>query len=301
MEKQVTTQQVLELMQQHESVGAPATIAELTKELHISMNAVYNRLHELKRNNLITVRTTGKGYRLLGSKYLDAYETAAILGISRGSIGEWISSGRLTTSHSQDGRFLYFDKNHVESVRLQNRPIYQDIIIDPAWANWIRGFVDGEGTLCIIRGNGSPYKDHPEWISQPTIQARFGVYQHTSKIFVLERIQRTFQCGYVWQSIKNNKYKVSSYSVTTLGDLERVIIPFFDAYPLIVKEREYAIWREAVLLMRNQHKNDSYEHLCTLKEQLRILYSTRPDYRPENEPEKEQMTSRFYPGRILHS
>jgi hypothetical protein len=117
--------------------------------------------------------------------------------------------------------------------------------LDP---RWVVGFVDGEGCFSVsIHAN--PYVRRTRgWQVHPV----FHVYQHADHRDVLEAFIPFFGCGRLRP--KGPKSSVWTYAVDKLSDVAGTIIPFFEQYPLLVKDADFRLFREIVDLMgRKEH------------------------------------------------
>ena len=98
------------------------------------------------------------------------------------------------------------------------------------------------------------------WLIAPVFQA----YQHRDNVVILEMLRDFFGCGRL--TAKGPNSSVLTYSVYGV-DLERVIIPFFDRYPMMSRKHEdYLKFREVVRLMRRKlHRtNDGFRRIVEL-------------------------------------
>jgi hypothetical protein len=95
-------------------------------------------------------------------------------------------------------------------------------------AGWIVGFVDGEGcfSVSLFKNKRTKYG----WQLMP----EFVVTQGEKSIHVLKEMQSYFGCGkiFVNRRYDNHKEHLYRYCVRKLDDLNKVIIPFFEEYPL---------------------------------------------------------------------
>jgi LAGLIDADG DNA endonuclease family protein len=109
------------------------------------------------------------------------------------------------------------------------------------------GFIDGEGCFCVSV-HPHPNTRHPtRWLVAPCFQA----YQHRDNVEILEALQRFFGCGRI--SAKGPNSSVMTYSVYRRQDLESVIIPFFERYPLVSRKHlDFLKFSEVVRLMQNK-------------------------------------------------
>ena len=107
-------------------------------------------------------------------------------------------------------------------------------------AQWITGFVDGEG--CFHIGINK----------QPTMKAgyqvlpEFTVVQHERDVQILHALKAHFGCGVV----RSNHGDRMAYRVRSKQHLLERIIPFFEKHPLKTKKRQdFAKFRRVVLIM----------------------------------------------------
>jgi len=99
----------------------------------------------------------------------------------------------------------------------------------PGFAEWVVGFVDGEGCFSVPL-----FRNHTAklgWQVQPS----FIVVQGERSIDALHRLKRFFKCGQVGRHVRrdNHHERLCRYTVRKLSDLSHVIIPFFEEHPLI--------------------------------------------------------------------
>ena len=129
--------------------------------------------------------------------------------------------------------------------------------LDP---HWVVGFVDGEGCFSVSV-HRNPYVQRTRgWQIHPV----FHVYQHVSYRAVLEELVEFFSCGRIRS--KGGSSNVETYAVEALRDLESSIIPFFENYPLVVKDRDFQAFADIVRAMRRkEHLHaDGFERLIRL-------------------------------------
>ena len=112
---------------------------------------------------------------------------------------------------------------------------------------WISGFVDGEWTFYV-------------WINkQPSMKTwfqvlpEFRVVQHKRDIQLLNKIRLYFWC-WVVRVNHDDRYE---YRVRSLDHISKIIIPFFEKYPLqTVKNRDFYSFRRIINKMKlNKHMN----------------------------------------------
>src|SRR5262245_50053499 len=114
-----------------------------------------------------------------------------------------------------------------------------------AFANYVTGFVDGEGSYTL-------YYTHTG--TRATPDALFSIGLRADDHAILRLIQSFFGCGVIYfahseRQRGNDKPKVT-FRINRLADLSRIIIPHFIRYPLLAKKgRDFLIWKQAVELM----------------------------------------------------
>jgi LAGLIDADG DNA endonuclease family protein len=107
-------------------------------------------------------------------------------------------------------------------------------------AEWITGFVDGEG--CFHVGINS----HSDMRCGYQVLPEFTVVQHERDVKVLHALKDYFECGVV----RSNHADRMAYRVRGLEHLLHRIIPFFDQHPLRTSKRvDFEKFRRAVLMM----------------------------------------------------
>jgi hypothetical protein len=85
---------------------------------------------------------------------------------------------------------------------------------------------------------------------------------HSKDLTLLNRLQTLFAVGTIRLRSRDGQ---AIFSVNSIEELTRVIIPFFDKYPLLTQKRaDYLLFKQVVLLMSNK------EHV-TLKGLIKII------------------------------
>jgi hypothetical protein len=117
-------------------------------------------------------------------------------------------------------------------------------------ANWIVGFVDGEGCFSVSifknRTSKSGFQVMPEFV----------VTQGQKSISVLEDIKNFFACGSIFVNRRHDNHKENIYRfcVRSRNDLYEKIIPFFRENQLRTSKRhDFVLFCEVVEMMRNNH------------------------------------------------
>jgi LAGLIDADG endonuclease len=121
----------------------------------------------------------------------------------------------------------------------------------PLAAEWVVGFVDGEGCFSIpIFRNRSCRLG---WQVQP----EFAVVQGERSASVLFALEAFFGCGVVSVNRRNDNHRQDMwrFSVRRLADLQKRIVPFFEANPLrTAKACDFAGFAAVICLMaRGDH------------------------------------------------
>ena len=112
-------------------------------------------------------------------------------------------------------------------------------------AQWITGFVDGEG--CFYVG----INPHPEMKLGFQVLPEFTVVQHERDVQILHALKRYFGCGVV----RKNHGDRMAYRVRGHGNLTERIIPFFMKHKLKSKKRiDFERFRRVTIMMeRGMH------------------------------------------------
>lgn len=112
-------------------------------------------------------------------------------------------------------------------------------------AQWIVGFVDGEG--CFHVGIHS----HPEMTAGFQVLPEFTVVQHKRDVQVLHALKAFFGCGVV----RVNHGDRMAYRVRGIKHLAERIVPFFMQHPLKTsKHVDFLKFRDVVLRVeQNKH------------------------------------------------
>lgn len=103
------------------------------------------------------------------------------------------------------------------------------------FAHYIRGLVDGEGTFTTKGDDGF----------------RFGIEMTAENREMLEDVQSFFGAGTVheYDGREDNYKDTVKYTVQSVSELVNRVIPFFEEYPPIAREKreQYNTWRRSVL------------------------------------------------------
>ena len=107
-------------------------------------------------------------------------------------------------------------------------------------AEWVTGFVDGEG--CFHVGISS----HPEMTAQVQVLPEFTVVQHERDVQLLHALKAFFGCGVV----RTNHADRMAFRVRSREHLNARIVPFFEKHPLRSQKRlDFEKFRQVLQVM----------------------------------------------------
>jgi len=123
----------------------------------------------------------------------------------------------------------------------------------PGIADWITGFVDGEGTFSV-----SVYRNRSMSLGWQVFP-EFVVTQGIKSLEALEMLREYFDCGRIYRNHRrdNHKSDLARYCVRELAHLTGVIVPFFDLHQLRTsKIDDFRGFRKVIEMMNDgQHLN----------------------------------------------
>ena len=128
-------------------------------------------------------------------------------------------------------------------------------------AQWVVGFVDGEG--CFFVG----IDPHSEMTSGFQVLPEFTVVQHQRDVQLLHALKQFFGCGVV----RRNHGERLAYRVRSLDHLNEKIVPFFEKHPLKSKKRvDFLKFRKILQLMTKQEhlKRDGIEGIRAIAKMM---------------------------------
>ena len=134
------------------------------------------------------------------------------------------------------------DDEMLEEPSETSRSISTDMRLE---AQWVVGFVDGEG--CFFVGVNT----QPEMKTGYQVIPEFTVVQHERDVQLLYALKKFFGCGVV----RRNHGDRMAYRVRGFDHLQERVIPFFERHPLKTKKRlDFLKFRKVLILMqRNEH------------------------------------------------
>lgn len=134
-------------------------------------------------------------------------------------------------------------------------------------AEWIVGFVDGEGCFHISINKNETMKLGVQVLPE------FTVVQHKSDVQILHALKAYFKCG----QVRVNKQDRMCYRVRGQKHLREIIVPFFEKHQLKTKKRiAFERFRNAVLLIqKGEHLTSQGVEKCRkLREGTNRTYSS---------------------------
>ncbi len=116
-------------------------------------------------------------------------------------------------------------------------------------ANWIVGFVDGEGcfSVSVFKNRTSKYGYQ--------VMPEFVVTQGEKSKYVLEEIQHFFGCGaiFVNRRYDNHNEHIYRFCIRSFKDIDEKVIPFFKENPLRTsKKNDFILFCEVIELMKQK-------------------------------------------------
>jgi hypothetical protein len=137
----------------------------------------------------------------------------------------------------------------------------------PVHAQWVVGFVDGEGCFSV------PIFRNPTCTSGWQVQPTFTVVQGARSVQVLHRLEQFFGCGQVGLNGRHDNHREDlwRYCVRRLSDLSNRIIPFFETYPLVTaKYLDFMCFAQVVHLMQAKRHltSNGLREMATLAQQM---------------------------------
>jgi hypothetical protein len=157
---------------------------------------------------------------------------------------------------------------------------------------WISGFVDGEGCFSIHFIRQAERLGRKGYRTGYQVGHEFAVTQGAKSVESLRLLKRHFAVGEVYRNRRHDNHKDDLYrfSVARRNDLIKVIIPFFEKYPLRTsKQFDFIKFAECVRLMQFDvhltHKGmikiaeiaETMNHCKPRTEMIRILRDYMPN------------------------
>lgn len=141
------------------------------------------------------------------------------------------------------------------------------MIYSEHFKSWLSGFIDGEGCFSLRKNTSKP----GFFIVTFTLSLRADDYK------IIEEIKKYFGCGDSrffqpkkdWRMNQPPKLQVR-YRIEGVTKCKKVI-EHFDKYPLLAKKnKDYQIWKEAILLLSEKmHLKGKRDYLYMLCEEIK--------------------------------
>jgi len=136
-----------------------------------------------------------------------------------------------------------------------------DLDVPADFGNWLAGLTDGEGSFYVSVDLG-----------RRSVMCRFSIGLRADDGGLLEEIrERLGDIGSISGFKTGNVAPMVAFYVSAQADVLKVLIPFFDRYPLRSKKKlDYALWKEAALLIGSkQHLTpDGLAQVLRLKAEM---------------------------------
>jgi len=133
-------------------------------------------------------------------------------------------------------------------------------------AQWIVGFVDGEGCFNL----DVHIKKDMRWGLQ--MQPEFTVVQNEVDIQILHALKDYFQCGSVQVNRKDKKGIRYHFRVKNVKDLNEKIIPFFELHTLKTKKNvQFKTFRKICRNMHEGYHRNSLTHFLEIYDLGQVL------------------------------
>ena len=139
------------------------------------------------------------------------------------------------------------------------------IKLDP---NYLVGFVDGEGSFCVSMNK------HKTTKFKVDIRPEFEIELREDDAEIIHRIQATLNCGNIYR-LEYERYDWLphvKFRVGKISELQEIVVPFFEKYPLQAKKREdFNIFKVIVdMVYRKEHLTYSgIKRILKLREKMR--------------------------------
>ena len=135
-------------------------------------------------------------------------------------------------------------------------------------AQWIVGFVDGEGCFHVGINKNSEMKAGYQ------ILPEFTIVQHERDVQLLHALKSYFGCGVV----RKNHGDRMAFRIRSIDNLLEIIIPFFEKHILRTKKNlDFLKFRNVLLMMKNsEHLTvDGVEKIRHIQQQMNNLGKLR--------------------------
>lgn len=151
----------------------------------------------------------------------------------------------------------------VENIEVRNNNAHKEIFklpIDDKFIEWFIGLCEAESNF-LIRNRKN---ENGEVIGFEFV---FRLTLHSDDKKILEYIKNILNCGRL-----NSERNVHIFTISKLSDIETILIPIFDKFPLnTVKYLDYLDFKKAFLMYNNRTKNDSSKKNALINNIVNII------------------------------
>ena len=111
---------------------------------------------------------------------------------------------------------------------------------------YLLGLIEGEGSFCVS------IKKHPTTKFGYLVDPEFFIYQHKTRIELLELAREFFGTGRIYPKPGNEQVMV--FSIDNRRSLRERLLPFLDKHPFLSqsKREDYRRFKEIVLALENK-------------------------------------------------
>jgi len=136
-------------------------------------------------------------------------------------------------------------------------------------ADYVVGLTDGEGCFYI---NARP-PDKRYQGSKAGVETHFYIKLREDDLSLLKQVKNFFKCGAVYYQKEKRKNHSPCYrfEINSHKDIQGVVIPFFDKYPLKSKKKKnYLIFRKIAMIIGNSNykEDENLRKILKLKSQM---------------------------------
>ncbi len=139
-------------------------------------------------------------------------------------------------------------ESEIESFKDSNKKLDWGLILGSLTPGFVSGFSDAESTFAVI-----VTKQRSKWYVSPIFQIR----AHVRDLPLLNSIKSFF--GGIGSIHVEKSKDMAGYYVRNLKDINNIIIPHFNKYPLLTcKKIDYELWMKCLeIINRKEHLTDS--------------------------------------------
>ena len=133
---------------------------------------------------------------------------------------------------------------------------------------YVSGFIDGEGSFSVGIGKHKTLKRGLE------VRCQFEIELRADDRLILERLCITFGCGRIYDCSyeRYGWYPHVKYKIGSTKEMEKVLFPFLDRYPLQAKKaKDYLLFKEVVLMYRRKEHltEEGFQKIIKLRDRIR--------------------------------